>query len=135
MKYLECCIDEALRLYPILPMLFRTITKDYRFPNSNVTFEKGTAIFIPILGIQRDPTIYENPLEFRPERFINSSNGSGNSKGLFYMPFGDGPRKLFINKRIFHSSFCFHFLFRKLYRRTNGQTSNKIGTGLCFEQI
>jgi cytochrome P450 family 6 len=95
MKYLDCCVDEALRLYPILPMLFRTITKDYKIPNSDTIVEKGTPVYWSIMGIQRDPNIFENPMEFRPERFLNSSNGSGTAKGLFYMPFGDGPRKRF----------------------------------------
>ena len=93
MKYVDCCIDEALRKYPIVPLLFRCATQDYTIPNTNVKIEKGKNVFLPILGIQRDPEIYENPLEFKPERFLDSSNGNGNSKGLFYLPFGDGPRK------------------------------------------
>lgn len=31
-------------------------------------------------------------MEFIPERFLNSSTGGGKSNGLFYLPFGDGPR-------------------------------------------
>jgi cytochrome P450 family 6 len=91
MKYIDCCIDETLRKHPILPFLFRVSTQDFKIPNTDVTIEKGTNIFLPILGIQRDPNIYENPLEFKPERFLNSGNGNGNAKGLFYLPFGDGP--------------------------------------------
>lgn len=93
MKYLECCIDETLRMYPILGMYFRTATRDYQIPETNVVIEKGTAVYIPIMGIQRDARIFENPLEFSPDRFIDSSTGNGLSKGLFYMPFGDGPRE------------------------------------------
>ncbi|KAJ6636470.1 putative cytochrome P450 6a14 [Pseudolycoriella hygida] len=92
MKYLDWCIDETLRKYPIVPILNRESTKSHTFSGTNMTIEKGTPINIPVLGLQRDPEIYDNPLEFRPERFQNSSNGNGNSKGLFYMPFGDGPR-------------------------------------------
>ncbi|CAG9801978.1 unnamed protein product [Chironomus riparius] len=92
MKYLECCIDEALRKYPIVPMLNRECTKDHTFTGTKHTIEKGTTLFIPVQGIQRDPDIYDNPMEFRPERFLDSPTGNGNSKGLFYMPFGDGPR-------------------------------------------
>lgn len=48
---------------------------------------------IPVLGIHRNPEIYDNPMEFRPERFVNSSNGAtSETKGCFYLPFGDGPR-------------------------------------------
>jgi len=92
MKYLECCIDEALRKYPIVPVIIRECTKDYTFSGTNWTVEKGTQIFMPILAIQRDSNIYENPMEFIPERFMNSPNGQGKSEGLYYMPFGDGPR-------------------------------------------
>lgn len=92
MKYLECCIDEALRKYPIVPLLMRQCTEDYTIPESDLVIPKGTAIMIPVLGFHRDEEIYENPLEFKPERFLNSSNGSGKAKGLFYVPFGDGPR-------------------------------------------
>lgn len=92
MKYLECCIDETLRKYPIVPILNRESTKDHTFAGTNMTIEKGTPITIPVLGLQRDPEIYDEPLEFRPERFLNSPNGSGKGKGIFYLPFGDGPR-------------------------------------------
>ncbi len=93
MKYLDACIDETLRKHPIASFLVRLASTDFRIPGTNAIIEKGTSIFIPVLGIQRDPNIFEDPLAFKPERFLNSSNGNGNSKGLFYMPFGDGPRE------------------------------------------
>lgn len=92
LKYLENCVDETLRKYPIVPVNFRTATRDYKIPDSNLIIPKDTAVMIPLLGFQRDPEIYENPMQFKPERFTNSSHGNGNSKGLFYTPFGDGPR-------------------------------------------
>lgn len=92
LKYLECCIDETLRKYPNAPILFRVSSKDYKIANVDAVLPKRTSVFIPILGFHRDPEIYENPMEFKPERFLNSANGEGNSKGLFYLPFGDGPR-------------------------------------------
>lgn len=93
LKYLESCIDETLRKYPIAPMLVRVCTKDYSVNGpGNLMIPKGTSIFVPLLGHQRDPEIFENPLEFKPERFLNSTTGEGKSKGLFYLPFGDGPR-------------------------------------------
>lgn len=88
LKYLECCIDEALRKYPIVPFLFRKATHDYKLADSDLIVPKGTSIIIPVLGFQLDPQIYENPMQFKPERFLNSSNGNENSEGLFYTPFG-----------------------------------------------
>jgi cytochrome P450 family 6 len=92
LKYVECCVDETLRKYPIVPTHFRTATRDYKVADSNLTIPKDTAVMIPVLGFHRDPEIYENPMEFKPERFTNSSHGNGKSKGTFYTPFGDGPR-------------------------------------------
>ena len=91
MKYLDCCVDETLRKYPPVPMLNRECSKDYKIPNTNLTIPKGTPILIPVLGLHRDPQIYQNPLEFKPERFATNSTGS-DAEGLYYMPFGDGPR-------------------------------------------
>ena len=92
LTYLDCCIMETLRLYPSVPFIFRECSKDYNVPDSKLVIPKGTSVFVPLMGLHRDPEIFENPLQFKPERFLNSSNGSGNSKGLFYLPFGDGPR-------------------------------------------
>lgn len=92
LKYLECCIDETLRKYPIAPTLIRECTKDYNISGTDLTIPKGTSIFIPVLGHHRDPEIYENPMKFKPERFENSPTGGGTSNGIFYLPFGDGPR-------------------------------------------
>jgi cytochrome P450 family 6 len=79
-------------MYPPVPLLFRSCLKDYKVSDSDLVIPKGTSVFIPLMGLQRDPEIFENPLQFKPERFENSPNGNGNSKGLFYLPFGDGPR-------------------------------------------
>ncbi|CAG9801977.1 unnamed protein product [Chironomus riparius] len=92
LKYLEMCIDETLRKFPIVPLLVRECTKNHTFSGTEFTIEKGTQIFIPCQGLHRDPDFYANPMEFDPERFRDSPNGSKNTRGLFYLPFGDGPR-------------------------------------------
>lgn len=92
MKYVECCMDEALRLHPVVPFHFRTARTDFQFPNTDFVLEKGTSVFIPVMGLQRDPEIYENPMEFRPERFLDSPIGNGIAGA--YTPFGDGQSKL-----------------------------------------
>lgn len=92
LKFIRACVDESLRKYPVGPVIFRQCTKDYKIPETNLTIPAGTPIYIPALGLHRDPDIYENPLEFKPERFLNSSQGDGTSPGLFYIPFGDGLR-------------------------------------------
>lgn len=97
MKYLDCCINETLRKYPLGGMLNRVNSKDYQIPNSNVTIPKGTSIFIPYFGIQRDPEYYDEPLKFVPERFEGSANGNAKiEEGIVYAPFGDGPRYVLV---------------------------------------
>lgn len=91
-KYLESCIDETLRKYAPAPFLIRSCTKTYAVPNTNLIIDKGTPLIISTFGLHRDPDIYENPLQFKPERFLNSSTGEGKASGIFYLPFGNGPR-------------------------------------------
>lgn len=75
--------------YPIVPLLFRVCNEDFRLPDSNLVVPKGTEMMIPVLGIHRNPEIYDNPMEFRPERFLESSTGSTSAtKGCYYLPFG-----------------------------------------------
>lgn len=90
--YLDCCVNETLRLYPPIPVLNRISSNDYKIPGKDLTIPKGTSVWIPMMGLHRDPEIYENPLQFKPERFSDSPNGTKTGKGTFYMPFGDGPR-------------------------------------------
>jgi cytochrome P450 family 6 len=86
MKYLDMCVKETLRKYPLLAMLNRECTKDYQIPGTNVTIEKGTAVVISVLGLHRDENVYPNPELYDPERFMNAHNVE-----VFY-PFGAGPR-------------------------------------------
>lgn len=81
---------ETLRKYPILPLLNRECTKRYPIPGTDIVLEKGTGLIIPIFGLQRDPTYYPEPDEFRPERFLNKN--AKNRLDQPYMPFGEGPR-------------------------------------------
>lgn len=85
MKYLEACIDEALRKYPFAATLFRKCKEDYKISGSELIIPKGTTIFISAMAQHRDPLIYEDPMKFLPERFEKSSTGGGKSKGLFYL--------------------------------------------------
>lgn len=68
-------------------MLNRECTSDYPLPDSKLTIPRGTPILIPIYGIQRDSTNFNDPLDYRPERFLEQS-----TSGMAYMPFGEGPR-------------------------------------------
>lgn len=87
---LDNCIDETQRLYPPGPNLFRICTKNYKIPDTEIIIEKGTNIFVSVLGIHRDPNIYPNPTKFDPSRFDPTQKSQRSP--MDYMPFGDGPR-------------------------------------------
>ncbi|KAF8032879.1 hypothetical protein BT93_D1688 [Corymbia citriodora subsp. variegata] len=92
LKYLDAVIKEALRLHPALPLLVP------RAPHSSCvvggyTIPKGSNVFLNVSYIHRDPKIWDEPLEFRPERFLEDPSMydlAGNNFG--YMPFGSGRR-------------------------------------------
>lgn len=91
MKYLQCCMFETLRKYPPLTLLNRKCVKDYKIADSSFIIKKGTPVIIPNFGLHRDSEIYKEPLEFRPERFLDNPNGS-DVDGLYFLPFGGGQR-------------------------------------------
>lgn len=91
MKYLECCMNEALRKYSPLPLLSRECASDYHISESDLVIRKGTPCIIPIFGLQRDADIFKDPLTYRPERFLNNPKGS-EVAGSYFLPFGEGSR-------------------------------------------
>ncbi|KAK4873037.1 hypothetical protein RN001_015066 [Aquatica leii] len=90
LPYLDQCVSETLRKYPISPTHMRECSKTYKIPDSDVVIEQGTYIFISALAIQRDPEYYPDPDKFDPERF--SDENKEKRPKTAYMPFGLGPR-------------------------------------------
>ncbi|XP_077259204.1 cytochrome P450 6k1-like [Temnothorax americanus] len=90
MPYLTKVINETLRKYPPLSMLNHICTKVINLPTTNIYLLKETSIFIPILGLHRDPSIYPNPDKFDPERF--NADEKARRHPYAYLPFGEGPR-------------------------------------------
>ncbi|XP_050320423.1 probable cytochrome P450 6a14 [Bactrocera neohumeralis] len=90
MTYLDQVITETLRMYPALGALNRVSIDDYKIPDTDITLEKGTRIYIPVKEIHYDPAIYDNPKEFRPERFHPDEMQKRHPQA--FLGFGDGPR-------------------------------------------
>lgn len=89
LPYLDACIDETLRLYPVIGNLTREVMTDYTFPDG-LKVEKGMRIHIPLNHIQRSSMFFPDPESFRPERFLPEQRH--NIIPYTYMPFGEGPR-------------------------------------------
>nr|CAD7463957.1 unnamed protein product [Timema tahoe] len=86
--YTEQCIKEALRLYPSVPIVARTLSEDV--PMGKVTLPKGCQVIITPYATHRIPHIYPDPEKFDPDRFLPE-----NMRGIHpyaYIPFSAGPR-------------------------------------------
>lgn len=90
MSYLDMTFKEAMRMFPSLGVLNRVCTKKYTIPGTNLTIDPGVKIAIPIQALQMDEKYFDNPKEFRPERFLPKAV-QGRHKYV-YLPFGEGPR-------------------------------------------
>lgn len=97
-------ISETLRKYPPLGFLDRVALQNYKIPNSDVTLEKGTPIYIPMIGLHYDPKYFPNPEKYDPLRF--SENVKKSRPNFVYMPFGEGPHICIGKFFFFYFSIC-----------------------------
>lgn len=88
LPYTVQVLREALRLCPPTPTGSRMATRDIEVAGYRV--EAGTALVIGRLAVQRDPTLWEEPLKFDPDRF--SEDNIKKRDRWQYLPFGGGPR-------------------------------------------
>lgn len=94
-EYLKHVINEILRLYPQVPLNFRTANVDTTLPKGGgedgsqpVFIKKGTAVFYATYALQRDKEFWgEDANEFRPERWEEHKFSAWR-----YIPFNGGPR-------------------------------------------
>lgn len=90
MPYLKAVIKETLRVHPPIPLLVPRKARN----NVNLMgydIDAGTTVIINVYAIGRDPSLWDEPDEFRPERFLDSTiDFRGHDFQL--IPFGAGRR-------------------------------------------
>ncbi|KAK6146338.1 hypothetical protein DH2020_020207 [Rehmannia glutinosa] len=92
LNYLEAIIKETLRLHPSVPHLLPR-TPSHSCTLGGYTIPKNTRVFLNVWSIQRDPSIWDNPTEFNPERFlIDDKKLDFRGNHFHYLPFGSGRR-------------------------------------------
>ncbi|XP_049865732.1 cytochrome P450 6B6-like [Pectinophora gossypiella] len=90
MNLLDMAFKEAMRMFPSLGVLNRICTRKYDIPELGFSIDPGVKILIPVQAIHMDEKYYDNPTEFRPERFTPEAIKERPS--FAYLPFGEGPR-------------------------------------------
>ncbi|XP_055382123.1 cytochrome P450 4c3 [Condylostylus longicornis] len=88
MRYLECCIKEALRLFPSVPMMARSIDEDIQV--GPYTVPAGTTAIILTYMLHRNPDVFPYPEQYNPDNFL-PENCVGRHP-FAYIPFSAGPR-------------------------------------------
>lgn len=90
--YLQAVVNETLRLYPPGPLSgIRLFSEDCTVGGYNIA--AGTHLITNIWKIHTNPEVWAEPLEFKPERFLNR-NKQLDVKGqrFDFIPFGCGRR-------------------------------------------
>ncbi|GFZ17018.1 Cytochrome P450 superfamily protein [Actinidia rufa] len=94
LTYFQAIIKETFRLHPSTPLSLPRIAaesceiKGYFIP-------KGSTLLVNVWAIARDPDIWADPLEFRPERFLpggEKANVDIRGNDFEIIPFGAGRR-------------------------------------------
>ncbi|KJZ78534.1 hypothetical protein HIM_01925 [Hirsutella minnesotensis 3608] len=94
MEYLRWCVDESLRLHPVIPINAREATRDTTLPQGGgpdgkapLFVAKGVVVMYNTYALHRDERVFgSDPEAFVPERWRDLRPGWG------YLPFSGGPR-------------------------------------------
>jgi cytochrome P450 len=88
--YLQATIQETLRLRPVISIVLRKLQEPMELGGR--VLPAGASIVPSIHLVHRRADIYEEPNEFRPERFIEAEGGR--APGTYtWIPFGGGIRR------------------------------------------
>ncbi|KAJ9564059.1 hypothetical protein OSB04_000025 [Centaurea solstitialis] len=90
LPYLSCIVKETLKIHP--PAAFLIPRKnETKVTLNDYTIPKGTQVLVNVWAIGRDPTLWEDSLEFKPERFLTLGR---DVRGQHFelIPFGAGRR-------------------------------------------
>nr|GMC96651.1 cytochrome P450 82C4-like [Ipomoea batatas] len=93
LKYFQAIVKEGLRLYPPGPLSGpREAMEDCKIGKYHIP--KGTRLILNLLKLHRDPRIWSEPDEFRPERWFKDEHSSIGyvGKSFEYLPFSGGRR-------------------------------------------
>ncbi|CAB4309429.1 unnamed protein product [Prunus armeniaca] len=96
MPYLKAIVLETLRQHPLSHLILpRAVLKDIQMDGYDIP--KDAMVNFTVAEMSRDPNVWERPIEFKPERFIQTGQQEvkfdiKGVRGIQMMPFGTGRR-------------------------------------------
>jgi cytochrome P450 family 135 len=85
-EYMTAVVNETLRVRPVVPIVVRMLKGELQV--GPYTLPAGTRLTPSIYLTNRNPRVYREPDEFRPERFLD-----GAPETFSWIPFGGGIRR------------------------------------------
>lgn len=126
MKYLDMCINESLRMYPIVPTNSRVCQREVTV--NGVTIPRGVTVDIPVYALSKSPDHWDDPESFIPERMADMSQ----INPLVFQPFGAGPRNCIGMKfALLEIKLCFARLLQE-FRLVPNEDTPSYPVGLSF---
>lgn len=87
--YLKAVLNETMRLHPASPLsAIKQVKRDF-ISKDGYSIPTGTIIFMGLVALSRDPSLYPNPCDFQPSRWLNPT--TEDAKKAFF-PFSLGNR-------------------------------------------
>ncbi|XP_073303852.1 geraniol 8-hydroxylase-like [Primulina huaijiensis] len=132
LHYLDAVVKETFRLHPPLPLLVPKLPSQSSIIGG-YTIPKGSSVFLNTWSIHMDPLIWENPSEFKPDRFLNNPGKFDfNGNNFHFLPFGSGrrvcPGILLAERMVMHFlATLFHLFDWKLPEGEKLDLSEKFG--------
>src|SRR5207245_1671159 len=85
-RYVDAAIKESLRLRPVVPITARKLSAPLVVGGRR--YAPGTVLMPCTVLLHPNPAVYDDPEEFRPERFLD-----GQPSTYSWIPFGGGVRR------------------------------------------
>lgn len=91
LPYLKACLDESLRLSPPVSRGPERRTPPGGMQIAGESIPGGVAVSVPTYVVHRNPNIFPDPDEYRPERWFEDGESAKQMRDAF-IPFSTGAR-------------------------------------------